>query len=63
MKITTALAAEANSTNAPEIPGIALMIGENRIMQPEATIAFAGTLWSETSAKRAIAGDSESEAS
>ena len=30
-------------------------------MQPEATIAFAGTLWSETSAKRAIAGQATAE--
>ena len=44
MKITTALAAEANSTNAPETPGIALTSGENRIMQPDTIIAFAGTL-------------------
>ena len=44
MKTTTALAAEANSTNALEMPGIALISGENRIIQPDTIIAFAGTL-------------------
>ncbi len=63
MKITTALAADANSTNALETPGIALTNGENRIMQPDSTIAFAGTLRSDTSASRDIAGESESCAS
>ena len=63
MKITTALAAEANSTNAPETPGIALTSGENRIIQPDTMIAFAGTLRFDTSPKRCMAGDSESCAS
>ena len=63
MKITTALAADENSTNALEMPGSALMIGDNRIIQPDTTIAFAGTLRSDTSAKRDIAGESESCAS
>ena len=63
MKITTALAAEENSTNALLMPGIMLMIGDISTMQPETTIALAGTLRSDTSASRAMAGESESCAS
>ena len=60
MKITTALAADENSTNALETLGIILMIGDSRIMQPDTTIALAGTLRSETSARPRMAGASES---
>lgn len=58
MKITTALAADENSTNAL-VPGSALMIGDSRIATADTTIASLAavdTLW------RDIAGESRNPA-
>ena len=48
MNRNTAELADENSTNAPEMPGMALTIGDSRISAADTRMARAGTLRSDT---------------
>ena len=63
MKMITALEALANSTNALDIFGNALMIGDKRISAAETRIARAGTRRLDTTPSLLSCGDGESTAS